>query len=250
MAVTELIAAYGTRYDTIRSLTSAAVERAWRQLAGPEKDRAAEFIAAAVVAVEAGQQATVELVDAYMAAYLTEVTGEGVGPLGLAAELLSGAATRAGVDPASVYERPVITLRRLLSEGVGYATAFDQAAGRATSTASTDVVLAHRAAATEVMSARNIAGYRRVLTGASCRLCATASTQRYHGGNLMPIHSHCDCRIAPIVGTEDPGRVINRPMLDALKAQPGLRTAVHEHGELGPVLTDRADHFTGPSQIP
>lgn len=52
--------------------------------------------------------------------------------------------------------------------------------------------------------------FRRVLTGAeSCGLCIVASTQRYRKQDLLPIHPNCDCVVAPILGDEDPGRVIN-----------------------------------------
>lgn len=52
--------------------------------------------------------------------------------------------------------------------------------------------------------------YRRVLTGAeSCGLCVIASTQRYRKRDLLPIHPNCDCVVAPIIGEQDPGRVIN-----------------------------------------
>jgi hypothetical protein len=110
--------------------------------------------------------------------------------------------------------------------------------------------------------------YRRVLTGRSCMFCATASTQRYRGSDLMPLHGRCDCAVAPIFGDEDPGQVINHQVLSKLKAkgpgywkergfvdangdpiEPGREgpVAVRQHGELGPTLVDRHDHFDGPS---
>jgi hypothetical protein len=116
-------------------------------------------------------------------------------------------------------------------------------------------------------------GYRRVLEGAySCGLCILASTQRYHKQDLMPVHPGCDCSVAPIIGTQDPGRTINDQMvLDVHAAiqdrfgtsEPGgrgIRTAddlvdyrdlliTHEHGEIGPVLARRGDHFEGPSEV-
>lgn len=83
------------------------------------------------------------------------------------------------------------------------------------------------------------------------------------------IVSNCDCGVAPIYGTADPGRVVNGSHLDRVKAdlaqwdeqrygpKPAndkaalaeLRFAVHEHGELGPVLTRAGQHFTGPAQV-
>ena len=101
----------------------------------------------------------------------------------------------------------------------------------------------------------------------------------------MPIHNHCDCGVAPIIGERDPGQVINRQLLNDLKSSGGsqswkdrsisvdedgvirhrrietvdgerrevfgdpLNVAVRQHGELGPVLTDRAQHFAGPGSV-
>lgn len=91
------------------------------------------------------------------------------------------------------------------------------------------------------------------------------------------IVSNCDCTVAPIWGTKDPGSVINRELLDQLQRntdrsdywrgggmvdehgnlvdKDGRRIApddavkVEEHGELGPVLVDPHHHFAGPDDI-
>lgn len=75
----------------------------------------------------------------------------------------------------------------------------------------TDVELAVTHAAREALADEPRYRYfRRVLTGAeSCGLCIVASTQRYRKQDLLPIHPNCDCVVAPILGDEDPGRVIN-----------------------------------------
>jgi hypothetical protein len=151
--------------------------------------------------------------------------------------------------------------------------ALEMGSQRADQLASTDVALAQRQATLEVVGADDrIVGYRRVLTGRSCAFCATASTQRYHKRQLMPLHSRCDCGVAPIFGTADPGQVINRKLLtDLRKAAKETGTArkdywrnrhvtieedgtvrlpevkVHQHGELGPVLYDAKHDFVGPS---
>ncbi len=44
-----------------------------------------------------------------------------------------------------------------------------------------------------------------------------ASTQRYNSDNLMPLHTFCDCGVAPITGDVDPGRVVNEQLLRQLK---------------------------------
>lgn len=256
-----LVARYGTRYDQLRRRASTAVAVLWDRL-GSVADLDPFALEAAEVSA-AAQLRAAALVDAYLSAYLDSA------PVGLDAVEI-----RAGADLVDVYRRPGITARRALAEGRPFVDAMAAARARAVNAAATDVALAHRAAAAEVMAGDSrVVGYRRVLTGASCKLCATASTQRYHVERLMPIHGHCDCRVAPIVGNADPGQVINRETLDRLQeAGPDYwrdrgfvdtdgnpvdpteigdvtDAAVREHGELGPVLTDGRDAFTGPADV-
>jgi len=260
-ASSALVERYGARYDGIRLAAAAGILRLWQRL-GAVDDLDAFAVPAAGVSL-AAQLEIAALVDAYLAFYLDAET------FGLGAVTI-----RDGADLVDVYRRPGITARAKLAEGREFAAAMRAAQARAVSAADTDVALAHRAAAADVMAARpEVVGYRRVLTGASCKLCATATTQRYHADRLMPIHNHCDCRVAPIVGDADPGQIINRQLLDRLqergpdywksrgfvdsngnpvdptKIASVTDTAVREHGELGPMLTDAAQQFTGPSDI-
>jgi hypothetical protein len=81
----------------------------------------------------------------------------------------------------------------------------------------------------------------------------------------MPIHPGCDCGEQPIYGTEDPGQIIDEQLLEATHeaieerfgfSDRGAREIdyrliqVRDHGELGPLLTVRGQHFDGPSSIP
>jgi hypothetical protein len=176
---------------------------------------------------------------------------------------------RGGTPTVDVYHRAVVQARVAIANGRSFTEAMRQARNRATSTAQTDVMLANRQALDNSTRSRPwITGYRRVLTGRSCVFCATASTQRYKRANLAPLHPVCDCDIAPIYGTADPGQILNRPMLDRLKARgpeywkdagfvdtdgnpvppdlvPDRKVEVYEHGELGPTLADSAHAHTG-----
>lgn len=258
-----LAAAYLAAYNRLRGAAGVAVGRLWDRVASVEDaDTFAELAAAASVAAQTRAAA---LVDGYLAAMLGLLAGEGT-PVGL--EDVTGAAVRAGAEPFDVYQRPTITVRAALAAGKQWEDAMAAGRARAVGTAEMDVALTQRAATLQVVESDDrVVGYRRVLTGGSCALCATASTQRYRNGDLMPIHNHCDCGVAPIIGSRDPGNVINRPLLDDLKATGGdyakdrrltvdedgtVRlpdVAVREHGELGPVLTERADDFAGPDDI-
>ncbi|MEO6467492.1 MAG: hypothetical protein ABIP21_00220 [Acidimicrobiia bacterium] len=179
---------------------------------------------------------------------------------------------RNGTPAATVYARPTITARKALSEGRTIDEALKVGRARLLSTVSDDVMLAARAAEHETMlSFPHVVGYRRVPNAGACKLCLAASTQRYHVRDLRPCHGNCRCSVAPIVGTEDPGHILNRDLHAQLKQQGVIddltarkrgdvrfggprsaterdlpRVAVHEHGELGPTLTNAGDHWTGP----
>lgn len=136
--------------------------------------------------------------------------------------------------------RPLVTVYTALGKGAWWADAVRAGRERVAAMASLDSSMAQRYVADEWATAGKIVGYRRTLTGSSCVLCGLASTQRYTRGNLMPLHAHCDCGVAPLKGRDDPGQVINRQLLDDLKSSGAVdRVAgfkVQQHSEVGPVL--------------
>lgn len=180
---------------------------------------------------------------------------------------LSTAALRKGAEFEEVYRRPFVDLYTALSNGKTMTEAIDAGSFRARSLATTEMQLARRDAGLRARSANDrIVGYVRTLTGReNCALCYVASTQRYNRGDLMPIHPGCDCGEQPIYGTEDPGQIIDEQLLEATHeaieerfgfSDRGAREIdyrliqVRDHGELGPLLTVRGQHFDGPSSIP
>lgn len=111
----------------------------------------------------------------------------------------------------------------------------------------------------QVGEVREIVGYRRTLTGRSCMFCAAASTRIYRRGDLMPLHAHCDCGVAPVLIGADPAFALNAQVLSNLKAKgkaywkqsgfvdndgnpidptdvPESAAASVDHPEVGPVL--------------
>lgn len=264
-----LVAAYVVRHNRLRAAAGVAVARLWDRSAGLDDRGADGFATAAAQVAGAAQQQAAVNVDGYFAALLGVMAISG-SPVGVDVEQVTGAAVRAGVEPVEVYRRAIVTARTAVSKGQPYLDAMRAGRDRASATAETDVALAQRAATVQVVEQQDrIVGFRRVLTGASCALCATASTQRYRRGDLMPIHARCDCGVAPIIGDSDPGRVINRRLVNDLKkASPNGDFArdrhitvdddgtvrlpdvtVRQHGELGPTLTDAHHDFTGPGDI-
>lgn len=169
-----------------------------------------EWAALWLPVTDAGVSAAGTATDGYFAAAVGEA------PLGV--EPASAAALRQVADEEYA-RRPLAELYRRLGEGQAWAQAFQAARSRLAAMAATDVSLGQRRAADEWARSGRVVGYRRTLSGASCGLCAVASTQRYHSKRLMPIHGRCDCGVAPIKGADDPGQVINQELLDRFKEQ-------------------------------
>lgn len=165
-----------------------------------------------------------------------------------------------------VFRRPFVEMRSALAQGRNFSDALYLGGNRASSLAQTEVQLNRRQASLIGRSKNNnIVGYLRVLSGAeNCALCYVASTQRYRKGDLLPIHPGCDCGEMPIYGNSDPGQVIDEYNLErahqAVEDRLGVSArdarqidyralTIHEHGELGPVLTIKGQDFTGPGDL-
>lgn len=256
-----LIERFQSRMAALREGAAAGAGQAWDDLGSYDEADVDRFLASSVPIVVASQAQAAVLTDAYLAAET------GRAPLGIDPATVTAGAVRAGATPDEVYHRSFVEVWSKLKAGTPWVDAVAAGRARVASTAKTDVQLAMRGAANQVIERDpRIVGYRRVLTGRSCALCATASTQRYHRGDLLPIHGNCDCSIAPIWGNRDPGRMVNQALVRDLKEAGGpqywkdrgitvegdqvlvdgapLRSAVEEHGELGPVLVNAAHEFT------
>lgn len=248
------LADYQRRFAAIRTAVAAQIVELFHGLGNWQYPD--EFQAAAAPIITGAQLAVAQLVDA------TAATVAGTTPVGLTLDAVTD--LRAGVTAPEVLRRPFVTVWTGLSKDYPIERAVSAGAARAKAIATTDVLLAQREAMAIVADETpRIVGYRRTLTGKSCALCAAASTQRYRGKNaklLMPIHDHCDCGVAPILAGSDPGHVINRKVLDRLRARgpeywksngfvdpdgnpmdpatvPTDFARVEQHDELGPYLT-------------
>lgn len=253
-----------------RRATSRRVRLLWDNLDTYDRADVPRFTAAASTVVAAGQQRAVSLT----AAYLARVSGSPV--RGLDTSTLIGAAVRNGVDPADVYARPFVQLWTALGNGTPYSDAVAAAGARVEGTAATDVSLSMRASADAASAEfeQRVIGWERVLDPDACAFCAAASTRRYRTANLEALHNNCQCGIAPVFAENDRSiRDFNKQVLRNIKdANAGAdrpywearhfrvdgqtgevilpEVAVHEHGELGAVLTDAAHDFKGPGDVP
>jgi hypothetical protein len=179
--------------------------------------------------------------------------GEDIDPQAIAASV------RNGMPAEELWARPLIRLRALLGDR-SLNEALAAARRYAEQTQGTNTAVSARDAASATMKAsRRITGYRRVPNAGACRYCLMASTQRYHSADLMPMHGgSCRCTVLPIVGEQDTGQVIDKQLLRQLKAE-GVKgdpaaayrqqVTVKEHGELGPQLVPKGEHFAGPDDV-
>jgi hypothetical protein len=232
----------------------------WGGLQAWRDDDIAAFVDGILPAVMSGERSVARLTDAYLTA-MARMAGDKPLPSALDLSQVTGSALR-GVDPLEVYRRPGVSVWTALSEGKPLEQAVSEGLYRLQDLVAMDMQLAQTHTARARFSNR-VVGHRRVLTGAeNCALCIVASTQRYRKADLMPIHSGCDCGIAPIYGEADPGQVINSDRLEALhsfisengiqvdrSAEDYRHVVIHQHGEHGATLGWRDHKFTGPNDI-
>lgn len=246
--------------NQLATSSRSAVERLWDSLVqdSVNDEVASRFSGQAARVVQAHQARSVSLADSFIRAYerasTGTVSGEPVNPGSILRTL------RGSTPLELVYERPIVTARTALSRGEPFVRAVAIGRARAAANADTDVILASRAGSAEAMArSSRIVGYRRVPDSGACEFCLLVSTQRYTKERLMPIHNHCHCSVAPIIGTTDPGRVIDSERLARIKNGKVRRpdgeridssdVEVREHGELGPVLTLARHSFTSQSEV-
>lgn len=241
-----------------RAVTANAVAQAWDDLGTYHEADIAPFLDAVTPVVSGAQAHAVALTDGYLA-LRTKRDPFGVDP----AEL----DLRNGVPLEEVYRRPFVTTWTALSRGAGIRDAIQAGRSRAAGSAEMDVALATRSSASAAIQLDDrVVGYERVPDGGACDFCLLVSTQRYHSEDLMPIHNRCGCTVDPILAGDDRGKILDRDLLDSLNAK-GVKVydngtvrtyggtgdpvgaQVHDHGELGPVVTNADDAFTAEHDI-
>lgn len=215
------------------------------------------LISAIVPRVQAGQIRTAELTSAYIASVASEQA------LAVDTALVTGGR---GVAASEVYRRPGKTLYKELALGSSVPDAISAGGRRLQSLVGMDLQMAKVSQAKVSMAGTGFTSYRRVLSGSeNCALCVVASTQRYHRGDLLPIHPGCDCGIEPIPSNYRLPQVLDEQLLEAThndvfdfagdadraaRAPDYLQMIVtHDHGEHGPSLRWRGQKFTGPADI-
>lgn len=203
----QLDSAYRAQRQRLRAALLAQAARLW-SVASPKDE--SSFLEQMVPLITAGQVQTVRLVDAYMAIKTLHATGEG-DVKGLDAAAYSVEALR-GKPALEVYARPFAAVGAALAAKAEFSAAMHVGQAVLKKLATTDLQLAQTYSARDWMRDEpKITGYQRVTSG-GCGLCEAASTQLYGTEDLMPIHEHCQCDVAPYYGDRAPqGKTIIDP---------------------------------------
>lgn len=211
----------------LRAIAERETARIWRALPRYDRANVDQWLSAVLPVAEATKRQSALLTDAYIARKLRRR------PVGIETPKIRG-----GTPPEKVYERPFLTLWKALSAGKAFEEASAAALARATSTAAMDVQMAMREAANAVQQADDgIFGYQRVANAGACEFCLMIDGAYVKSADAMALHNHCGCGLEPLT----------EPHPLAASLPNGV--AVHQHGELGPVLTDPAHAFTPESQL-
>lgn len=251
-ALNRLAEAYDSQVHAIRTQITRFGESYWDSLPHYRASAVEDMIEAITPRVIAGQLRVADLTRAYLARCAVEL-GWKVALPPIDQDEIIGAR---GVDPRAVYRRPAIDVYTALAAGKPLPQAAAEGRLRLTQLIGGDMQLAKTHASRQSMRAYPSAGqfYRRVLTGReNCALCVVASTQRYHRGDLMPIHPGCDCGVQPLPPGLAASQVIDEDLLEQVHqitedrlgtSDRGGRTpdyrkllTVSEHGEYGPTLS-------------
>lgn len=266
---TRLDSNYDAQVLAVRKRVTDYARRYWAGLGSWRDADAERLIAALVPRVEAGQARIAQLTDAYIARAAAADLGTAINR-GSVADVSTEALR--GVPAEVVFDRPFVEVHTKLSEGSTVTTAVVAGGSRLLDLVATGMQLAKTHSARTAVDRTGVAGFERVLTGReNCSLCVIASTQRYHRGNLLPIHPGCDCGVRPFNGDPDE-QVINPNRLEEIHSAitnefgESDRAAryidggkdrgdytdllvTYNHGELGPTLSWRDQHHTGPSVL-
>lgn len=229
----------------------------------------ADHAAITVAATQAGSVArsASRLSAASADAYMTRILGATLGGSQRSAGVISiNDPMRVGVrDWASVYGRVADTVRLQVARGADLDQAVTMGLQRADTMVRWDTSLARREQWRQSLAANPQAiGWRRVIhpelsRGGTCGLCIAAADRIYSIETLSPLHGRCHCTVAPVTRTADPGGTLNNEDLKSVYESAKstyaadlkrVQYSVQQHGELGPVLTDRTDNFRVVGLVP
>lgn len=215
------------------------VVQKWRDLPAHRSADMNFFIDDILPLVKAGQEHAIALTDAYMSHIM------GGSPIGLDSNAIISH-IRPGTLPPEVIGRSFETVWSAI-ESIGYDNALAKGEARLASTVTMDIAMSAREAAKAYgLSSDRVAGFLRRLYPGCCSFCVDIDGAYVRSDDASPLHNNCRCTLVPVeVGSEESKR-------EFTDLSPGSiigNTEIQEHGELGPMITNKRDHFTGPNAI-
>ena len=272
--VTRLDTAYRAQTRQIRERVERFAIQSWNGLGSWRDQDYERFVNRVVPRIESAQQQISNLTDSYIRQYAVNEFGT------VRAGVAAVATTEAlrGVPAVEVYRRPFVDAYTALAGGQSMTAALAAGRERLSDLVGTGMQLSRTHSAREALGRTRFLGFQRVPRGAqSCALCLIASTQRYHVGDLLPIHPGCMCLCKPLHGAIDQ-QVINPELLDRVHDEVAAHLGQSElaarnlglgkedaqgrplsdytdllitrhHGEIGNVLTWRSHSFTSEQHI-
>lgn len=231
----------------------AMAEQAWWALSDWHSPD--EFVRQFLPLLTGAQIQTAALQDAYIAAIMAEATGSFIAPVGVDPEQVTD--LRMNTTMADAYARPFHTVWFEQSKGTEFPQALRLGLERLQHMVSLDIQLARtHASALILQQTDGVQRYQRVLSGSeNCDICSVAARHIYKTSSLMPIHTKCDCTVAPVIEGRPPlaNRLNAARDFTAQETETGpdgksptqiaKDVAVENHGELGPVLTRKQSSY-------
>jgi hypothetical protein len=232
--VDALVAAHIDAKLRLQRLAAAVAAAVWDRLPHYDRANVDQFMSQALPLVHGANLQSVALTDAYIARALERQ------PTGVDAQAIV-AGIRNGTTPEETYHRAFVSVWSALSRGLSFEEAVKIGRDRVTTAAATDVQLAFRDTLPPIGARAPVMGWQRVADPGACPFCTRVDGAIMRVAVPMPLHPHCGCTIEPIELA--PGR----PALEPTPTPDDV--AIHEHGELGPLLGAPGDAFAGPATV-
>lgn len=234
-------AGYRTIAARLRGVTLNTVVSTWLTIPDPTDTAVEQWVRIMAPVLDASQHRIGVATSAYLASVAPPGKQE---PVPVPAETMASAELR-GVPADELLHRVPEQMWTSLGNGDTPDHARQISATRATALVLTGLQLAHTHASRRFMKAHRVKRFSRKTRAGACDLCQLSASQVFNSDHLMPIHDGCACTVVPVWGDDNlPGE--SSAADEAYQDE----VTVHEHGELGPVLTHQDHSFRGPAAVP
>lgn len=224
-----LTQAYQLELKKTRLAVSQHVGDMFKRLPNYYDNQVPGFVARAVPVVRAGQERAIALTSAYTTRKLQTST------VGLDVPSIVDN-IRGGVTPEVVYARPFVTVRAAIYD-IGIDQAIQKGLSRMVSTVDMDIMMASRDALPALADSFSdrVTGWTRVADSGCCDFCQMLDGVETGPTEPQPLHNNCGCTAEPITSSRPTESLSNGDVID--------QVAIREHGELGPLITDKLYDF-------